>query len=112
MPNFRNIRLRPYHWLGYNCAPFLGGEMKQRKKEPLQLLQVGVGTMVSSMSIAGFILGYVTDWYLGTVPLFLLIFGFLGVLGGIMKAHQFLSHVPNPVKSRVKTARNDTNKEK
>jgi ATP synthase protein I len=68
--------------------------MKQRKKEPLQLLQVGVGTMLSSMSIAGFLLGYATDMYLDTIPLFLLIFGFLGVLGGIMKAHQMLINVP------------------
>ena len=79
--------------------------MKQRKKEPLQLLQVGVGTMVSSMSIAGFMLGYLADWYFGTIPLFLLIFGFLGVLGGIMKAHEFLSHVPNKLN-------NDSKKEK
>ena len=83
--------------MSYNCAPFLGGEMKKRKKQPLQLLQVGVGTMVSSMSIAGFILGYVTDRFFETLPLFLVIFGFLGVLGGIMKAHEMLSKVPDPI---------------
>ena len=65
--------------------------MKQGKKEPLPLLQIGVGTFISSMTVAGFILGYVTDYLLGTVPLFLLAFGFLGLLGGFLKAFRFLS---------------------
>lgn len=77
--------------------------MKKREKEPLQLLQVGVGTMVSSMSIAGFMLGYFTDSYFGTVPLFLLLFGFLGVLGGIMKAHQLLINVPTKLDKSEKS---------
>lgn len=74
----------------------------KRKQPPLQLLQVGVGTMVSSMSIAGFILGYVTDLFLNTIPLFLIIFGFLGVLGGIMKAHQMLINAPDPIVEAAK----------
>jgi len=69
--------------------------MKRREKEPLQLLQVGVGTILSSMAVAGFLLGYVTDSYLDTLPIFLLLFGFLGVLGGIMKAHRLLINVPD-----------------
>jgi len=69
--------------------------MKRREKEPLQLLQVGVGTILSSMAVAGFLLGYVTDAYLDTLPIFLLLFGFLGVLGGIMKAHRMLINVPD-----------------
>jgi len=68
--------------------------MKQREKEPLQLLQVGVGTIVSSMTVAGFMLGFVTDSYFETTPIFLLSFGFLGLLGGIMKAHRLLINVP------------------
>jgi len=87
--------LRRSHRVGYNSAPFLGGEMKRREKEPLQLLQIGVGTILSSMTVAGFMLGYVTDAYFETLPLFLLLFGFLGVLGGIMKAHRMLINVPD-----------------
>ncbi len=65
--------------------------MKQRQKPPLPLLQVGVGTFISSMTVAGLILGYVVDYYIGTLPLFLLVFGFLGMLGGLIKAYKFLS---------------------
>lgn len=76
--------------------------MARREKEPLQLLQVGVGTMVSSMSISGFILGYLTDLYFGTIPLFMVIFGFLGVLGGIMKAHKMLIAIPESKREKEK----------
>ncbi|HFE38242.1 MAG TPA: AtpZ/AtpI family protein [Gammaproteobacteria bacterium] len=76
--------------------------MARQEKEPLQLLQVGVGTILSSMSIAGFLLGYATDIFFGTLPLFLLIFGFLGVLGGIMKAHRFLINVPGHESAKTK----------
>jgi F0F1-type ATP synthase assembly protein I len=64
--------------------------MKQGKK-PLPLLQVGVGTFISSMTVSGFLLGYGTDYLLGTVPLFMLAFGFLGLIGGFLKAFKFLS---------------------
>jgi len=80
----------------------MGGGMPQREKEPLQLLQVGVGTMLSSMAIAGFLLGYFTDQYLDTIPVFMLIFGFLGVLGGIMKAHRLLINVPDPKSEKAR----------
>jgi len=43
------------------------------------------------MTVAGFILGFATDYILGTVPLFLLAFGLLGLLGGFLKAYKFLS---------------------
>lgn len=65
--------------------------MKQRKKQSFSLLQMGVGSFMSSMTVAGFILGYAVDYYLNTLPLFLLAFGFLGMLGGILKAYRFLS---------------------
>ena len=68
----------------------MGASMTKQKKS-LPLLQVGVGTFVSSMTVAGFILGFATDYFLGTVPLFLLAFGFLGLLGGFLKAYRFLS---------------------
>jgi len=76
----------------YNCAPFLGAQMKRRKNEPLPLLQIGVGTILSSMVVAGLLLGYVTDQFFETSPLFMLMFGFLGVVGGILKAHRLLTY--------------------
>lgn len=75
-------------------AVFLGGSMRQKKREPLPLLQTGVGTILSSMAISGFILGFATDQLFDTTPLFLLCFGFLGVIGGIMKAHKLLISMP------------------
>ena len=67
---------------------------RETKREPLPLLQTGVGTVLSSMAISGFILGFATDQIFDTTPIFMLSFGFLGVLGGTMKAHQFLQSVP------------------
>jgi len=68
--------------------------MKSRKKEPLPLLQTGAGTIISSMTISGFILGYGTDYLIDTTPLFMLGFGVLGLIGGIMKAHKMMIKTP------------------
>jgi len=68
--------------------------MKEKKREPLPLLQIGAGTIISSMTISGFIIGYGTDYLLDTVPLFLLGFGLLGLIGGIMKAHKLMINTP------------------
>ncbi|MDH3325712.1 MAG: AtpZ/AtpI family protein [Gammaproteobacteria bacterium] len=73
--------------------------MRKKKHEPLPLLQTGVGTVLSSMAISGFILGFATDQIADTTPLFMLIFGALGVVGGTMKAHKFLMMVPGQKKS-------------
>ncbi|MDH5259392.1 MAG: AtpZ/AtpI family protein [Gammaproteobacteria bacterium] len=72
--------------------------MRRKKREPLPLLQTGVGTVLSSMAISGFILGFATDQIADTTPFFMLIFGFLGVIGGTMKAHKFLMMVPGQKK--------------
>jgi len=55
------------------------------------LLLIGVGTMLTSMTVAGFGLGLFVDYWLDTQPLFMLIFGGLGVVGGIIKVHGLLS---------------------
>ena len=68
--------------------------MKQRKKVPLPLLQTGVGTILTSMIASGFLLGYFTDSYLNTKPVFMLMFGLLGIVGGIMKVYRLLINVP------------------
>lgn len=72
--------------------------MRRKKREPLPLLQTGVGTIMSSTAIAGFILGFGADQLFDTTPIFLLSFGLLGVVGGTMKAHKFLMHVPGQKK--------------
>ena len=72
---------------------------REHKREPLPLLQTGVGTVLSSMAISGFILGFATDQLFDTTPLFLLSFGFLGVIGGTLKAHKFLQSVPGQKKA-------------
>lgn len=62
------------------------------KPKNTSLLLIGVGTMLTSMVISGFVLGYVTDLWLGTKPLFLLLFGLLGFIGGFLKVYKYLTH--------------------
>lgn len=52
----------------------------------------GVGSMFASMVISGFVLGYLTDWWLDTMPLFFLLFGLLGLIGGGIRVHELLTH--------------------
>jgi len=56
------------------------------------LLLISVGSMLTSMVVAGFLLGYGVDVMFDTKPIFLLIFGLLGFIGGILKAYKILSH--------------------
>ncbi|MCI0504872.1 MAG: AtpZ/AtpI family protein [Gammaproteobacteria bacterium] len=55
------------------------------------LLLIGVGSLLTSMVVAGFLLGYGVDVLLDTQPIFLLSFGLLGFIGGILKAYKILS---------------------
>ncbi|MDA8094752.1 MAG: AtpZ/AtpI family protein [Betaproteobacteria bacterium] len=50
-----------------------------------------VGTIVTSMAITGFALGYALDRFCGTSPVLAASFGGLGYIGGMMKAHQLLA---------------------
>jgi ATP synthase protein I len=63
---------------------------KESTKGP-GLLLISVGTMLTSMIAAGFLLGYLTDVWLDTLPLFMLGFGVLGFIGGILKVYKLLS---------------------
>ena len=55
------------------------------------LLMVGAGTMLTSMAVYGFLLGYLTDKWLDSLPLFMLLFGGLGLVGGFLKVYKLLS---------------------
>lgn len=55
------------------------------------LLLIGVGQILTSMIVSGFLLGYLLDVYFGTLPIFLLILGGLGFAGGFIKAYQMLT---------------------
>ncbi len=52
---------------------------------------IGVGTILASMVLSGFILGYWADVWLDTRPLFMLLFASLGFVGGILKIHKLLA---------------------
>lgn len=52
---------------------------------------IGVGTILASMVLSGFILGYWADVWLDTKPLFMLLFASLGFVGGILKIHKLLA---------------------
>jgi ATP synthase protein I len=54
---------------------------------------IGVGTHLTAMVVTGFVLGYLLDAWLETQPLFMLLFGCLGFIGGILKAHKLLSRL-------------------
>jgi ATP synthase protein I len=55
------------------------------------LLLISVGTMLTSMIVSGFLLGYGLDVWLDTRPIFMLILGVLGFIGGILKVYRLLS---------------------
>ena len=54
---------------------------------------VGVGTMLTSIIVAGFILGYGVDRWLDSQPIFMVLFGGLGLIGGILKVYKLLSRL-------------------
>ena len=56
------------------------------------LLLMGVGTILTSMVLAGFLLGYVLDVWLDTRPAFMVLLCGLGFIGGILKVYKLLTH--------------------
>ena len=55
-----------------------------KKPKGSSLVLIGVGTMLTSMVLAGGLLGYGVDVWLDTRPIFLLIFGCLGFIGALL----------------------------
>jgi ATP synthase protein I len=54
---------------------------------------IGVGTHLTATVVTGFALGYLLDTWLETRPIFMFLFGCLGFVGGILKAHKLLSRL-------------------
>ncbi|MCF6210664.1 MAG: AtpZ/AtpI family protein [Gammaproteobacteria bacterium] len=63
--------------------------MSESKKPGLLL--IGAGQVLTSMIVSGFLLGYLLDLYLGTQPIFILILGGLGFIGGFLKVYRLLT---------------------
>jgi ATP synthase protein I len=63
---------------------------REKPKGP-GLLLISVGTMLTSMIVAGFLLGYLVDIWLDTLPIFMLALGVLGFVGGILKVYRLLN---------------------
>lgn len=55
------------------------------------LALIGAGTLLTSMTLAGLLLGYGLDKWLNTLPLFMFILGCLGFVGGILRVYKLLS---------------------
>ena len=62
------------------------------KEKKLNLLLLGVGSILTSMIASGLILGFLLDWWLGTTPLFMMALGALGFVGGLLKVYKMLTH--------------------
>jgi ATP synthase protein I len=56
------------------------------------LLHIGAGNIFSSMIISGLLIGYFVDQWLGTTPLFMMLFAVLGFIGGMKKIHAILRY--------------------
>ena len=54
------------------------------------LLHVGAGNRMAASVIAGLLIGYGLDSWLGTMPIFMLAVGALGFVGGLMNARRTL----------------------
>ena len=59
------------------------------KKSPRFIL-IGVGTILSSMVLGGFLLGYWVDGWFDTKPIFMLLFAGLGFVGGTIRVYKLL----------------------
>ncbi|RMH22503.1 MAG: hypothetical protein D6698_01000 [Gammaproteobacteria bacterium] len=62
----------------------------RNQKPATPLLLIGVGTMLTSMSVVGLAIGYGLDYWLDTGPWFMLSFGVLGFVGGFLKVYKLL----------------------
>lgn len=52
------------------------------------LMNVGAGNVFASTIIAGLLLGFLVDRWLGSAPIAMLLGGLLGFIGGMRNAHR------------------------
>lgn len=64
-----------------------------KPKKGMNFLLVGSGQIFTSNVIAGFLVGYAADYVLGTMPIFMLLCGLLGFVGGSLKVHKMMSRM-------------------
>jgi ATP synthase protein I len=67
-------------------------------KQPMKdggggLILLSAGSILSSMVVAGFLLGYLVDHWLDSRPVFMLVFAGLGAVGGFIKVYKLLSRL-------------------
>ena len=68
----------------------LTSSTKNKPKPALNFLLLSAGSVFTSMIVAGFIVGFAIDWFLETTPIFMLLCGVLGFVGGSMKVQELL----------------------
>ncbi|AEG32372.1 AtpZ/AtpI family protein [Thiomicrospira cyclica] len=66
---------------------------KEKTKQGFNFLMIGSGQMFTAMIISGFIVGYFIDYLLSTTPIFMLICGVLGMIGGAQKVQHMVSRM-------------------
>lgn len=66
-------------------------ETETNKNKGPGLLLISVGTMLTSMVVAGFLLGYGLDVWLDTKPILMVVLGAMGFVGGILKVYRLLN---------------------
>ncbi|MES1981223.1 MAG: AtpZ/AtpI family protein [Pseudomonadota bacterium] len=65
-------------------------ESGSKKEKPL-LAFIGTGTLLAATVLAGMLVGYGLDIWLGTRPFFMIILGCLGFVGGMIKVYRLLT---------------------
>ena len=65
----------------------------RKDKNDVSLLLIGVGTHLTAMIAAGFLLGFGLDHLIDTKPVFMMLFGILGFIGGLIRACQLTARL-------------------
>lgn len=64
-----------------------------KKPKSAAWVLIGVGTHLTAMVVTGFAIGYGVDSWFETKPIFMMILGVLGFVGGILKAYKLLTRL-------------------
>lgn len=79
--------------------------MHKKETKPINILEIGAGSMFASMVIAGFIVGFLVDEWLDSAPFAMLVCGLLGFIGGGLKVIEmvrFMDAQSAPLDARTK----------